>query len=94
MNRVLRPYLDRFAAVYLDDIVVYSRTFEEHLVHLRKVLSMLRQHKLFAKWSKCLLGAEEMEYLGHIVSAAGVAPDPAKVAAVRDWPEPSSVHDV
>jgi transposase InsO family protein len=94
MNQVFSAYLDEFVIVYLDDVCVYSKSLEEHVVHLRQVLSLLRQHKLFAKRKKCVFAQPSVSYLGHIISAEGIATDPAKVAAVREWPVPSTVHDV
>ena len=82
MNDVLCPYLDKFASVYLDDILVYSTSMEEHIQHLRAVLTSLRSHQLCAKQSKCSFATDYMEYLGHIIDGHGVSPDPAKVAAV------------
>mgnify|MGYP002420028750 CR=1 FL=1 len=77
-----------------DDILIYSKTWADHLRHLRAVLDELRRHQLFVKRSKCTFGAPSVAYLGHIISAAGVAMDPAKVAAIYDWPPPRSVRAV
>ena len=74
--------------------MVYSKDLTAHLDHLRKVLSLLREHKLYAKWSKCLLATTRMEYLGHMVSTQGMALDPTKVAAICDWLVPTCAHDV
>ena len=73
--------MDKFDAVHLGNIVVYSKSLDEYVSYLQKILELLHEHKLFAKWSKCL-GAEQTEYLGHIVSEAGVAPDATKVSGV------------
>jgi hypothetical protein len=94
MNKVFAPYLDVFVVVYLDDILVYSKSLEEHVQHLRKVLSTLREHKLFAKRKKCEFAKADIQYLGHIISKDGVATDPAKVAAVQEWPVPTDVHAI
>jgi hypothetical protein len=91
MNSVLAPYLDRFVLVYLDDILIYSKSVKEHLVHLREVLSALRNAKLYCKLSKCLFCSEEVEYLGHVLTPHGVKMDPQKVSAILSWPEPTSV---
>ena len=72
--------------VYLDDILVFSRTWEDHLTHLRAVLAQLRAHTLFAKRSKCEFGLANVEFLGHVVGADGVRVDPSKAAAVASWP--------
>ena len=80
--------------MYLDDILVFSRSVSEHEEHLRWVLQRLREHKLFAKRSKSDFGMTEIEYLGHVVSPEGVRPDPEKLSAIRDWPVPTSVKAV
>jgi len=94
MNDVLRPFLRRFVLVFFDDILIYSSTWADHLGHLRAVPGMLLQHRLFVKRSKCSFGVSSIQYLGHIISADGVAMDPAKVQAVRDWPQPRSARAV
>ena len=91
MNNVLRDYLGKFVAAYLDDILIYSATLEEHLEHLRKVLLKLRENKLLAKESKCLFAKEGTEFLGHFGSADGIAVLPSKIKAVTDWPRPENV---
>ncbi|KAF0921295.1 hypothetical protein E2562_003099 [Oryza meyeriana var. granulata] len=78
MNDVLRPFLRRFVLVFFDDILIYSTTWADHLRHLRAVLDELRRHQLFVKRTKCSFGASSVAYLGHVISAAGVAMDPAK----------------
>ena len=94
MNDVLRPFLRRFVLVFFDDILIYSASWADHLRHLRAVLNMLRQHCLFVKRSKGAFGVDSVAYLGHIISAAGVAMDPAKVQAIHDWPQPRSARAV
>jgi transposase InsO family protein len=91
MNRVFAPYLNDFVLVYLDDVLVMSRTPEEHLAHLRVVLETLRAHKFHAKASKCEFGRSSLKFLGHIVSDGGVQVDPDKVKVLREWPVPRSV---
>ena len=90
MNDVLRPFLRRFILVFFDDILIYSKTWADHLRHLRAVLDELRRHQLFVKRTKCSFGASSVAYLGHVISAAGVAMDPAKVQAIHDWSAPRS----
>ena len=85
MNRIFRPYLDKFVIVFIDDILVYSKTEEEHVEHLRTVLQILRDGKLYAKLSKCEFWKSEVKFLGHVVSKQGIAVDPAKVEAVMNW---------
>ena len=93
MNDVLREFLNSFVAVYLDDILIYSKTFEEHMQHLQQVLEKLRQNKLFAKLSKCTFATQEVEYLGHILGPSGVRMDPHKINSIRNWPTPKSKKD-
>jgi len=94
MNEIFKQNLDDFIVVFLDDLMVYSKDPTRHLDHLRLVLETLRRHQFFAKLSKCTFGQKRVEFLGHIVSDAGIEMDPKKVAAVRDWPVPVSVREV
>jgi hypothetical protein len=94
MNDIFRPYLDDFVVIYLDDILIYSKNLKEHKEHVRKVLELLRAHKLYAKHSKCAFAQIEVEFLGHILSQEGIATDPRKVEAIRQWPQLKTVHDV
>jgi hypothetical protein len=86
--------LGRFVQVYCDDILIFSKTREEHIVHVRMVLETLRHHQLFAKASKCHLIRSSVGFLGHVISERGVAVDPRKVAAVAEWATPASCTDV
>lgn len=92
MNEVLRPFLRQFVLVFFDDILIYSASWAEHLRHIRAVFSVLRDHRLFLKQSKCSFGVPSVAYLGHVISAQGVAMDTSKVQAVLDWPIPRSVR--
>ena len=94
MNRVFRPYLDRFVIVFIDDILVYSRSELEHERHLGWVLQTLRQHQLYAKFSKCEFWLRRVGFLGHVVSADGIYVDPQKVEAVANWEQPTTVTEV
>eukprot|EP00253_Pinus_taeda_P012064 PITA_12064 len=94
MNGIFHPYLDQFVLIFIDDILIYSRTIEEHHEHLRIVLQTLRKHQLYAKFSKCDFFKEEIQYLGHVISKDGIAVDPEKIKAVMDWPIPKDVADV
>ena len=82
MNRVFHPYLDQFVVVFIDDIFVYSKDAQDHEQHLRIVLHILREKKLFAKLSKCEFWLKEMSFLGHIIFAEGIRVDPAKIEAI------------
>ncbi|MCG8669978.1 MAG: reverse transcriptase family protein, partial [Pseudomonadales bacterium] len=79
MHSIFREHLDTFVIIFLDDILVYSHSLEEHKMHVKKVLEVLREHKLYTKINKCLFFQQEVEYLGHIVGSDGVKPDPAKI---------------
>ena len=82
MHRVFQPYLDQFVIVFIDDILIYSQTHEEHELHLTIVLQNLREHKLYAKMRKCKFWMKEVKFLGHVVSEQSVVVDPAKIEAV------------
>ncbi|GBG80811.1 hypothetical protein CBR_g31367 [Chara braunii] len=94
MNRIFHNYLDKFIAVYLDDILILSRTVEEHAEHLKTVLGLLRQHQYKVNLEKCEFGRTKILYLGHEISADGLRPDDAKVASIHDWPRPQTVTEV
>ena len=94
MNRVFRPYLDRFVIVFIDDILVYLRSELEHEIHLGLVLQTLRQRQLYAKFSKCEFWLSQVGFLGHVVSANGIYVDPQKVEAVANWEQPTTVKEV
>ena len=82
MNRIFRPYLDKFVVVFIDDILVYSKTEREHAGHLRLVLQILREKKLYAKLSKCEFWIKEVKLFGHVASHGGISVDPSKLEAV------------
>ena len=94
MNSVFHEYLDKFVIVYIDDILVYSKTEDEHAEHLRLILTKLREHRLYAKFSKCEFWLKELIFLGHVVSAQGVSIFPDKIQSILDWKSPASVKDV
>ena len=93
-TRVFRPYLDSFAIVFIDDILVYSRSRDEHEQHLRIVLQTLRGQRDYAKFSKCEFWLESVAFLGHVVSKDDIMVDPAKIEAIRDWASPTSVTEI
>jgi hypothetical protein len=94
MNSIFKPILDRFVIVYLDDILIFSKTRQEHLADLDAVLKILQEHHLYANLNKCEFARDEVQYLGHIVNAHGVLPDPAKIKAIRDWPIPAHTREL
>nr|GEY83926.1 retrotransposon protein, putative, Ty3-gypsy subclass [Tanacetum cinerariifolium] len=94
MNRIFHKFLDKFVIVFIDDILVFSKSKEGHDDHLRTVLQTLRQEKLYAKFSKCEFWLSSVAFLGHIVSAEGITMDPAKVKAITKWPRPTSVTEL
>jgi len=91
MNKVFMEELDKFVVVFIDDILIYSRTAEEHAGHLRIVLEKLRQNQPYAKFSKCEFWLEKVAFLGHVLTAEGVAVDPAKIEAMIEWQQPKNV---
>nr|CAD39399.2 OSJNBb0089K24.9 [Oryza sativa Japonica Group] len=94
MNKVFMEYLDKFMVVFIDDILIYSRTREEHEEHLRLALEKLREHQLYAKYSKCEFWLSEVKFLGHVISAGGVAVDPSNVESVTNWEKPKTVSEI
>ena len=94
MNGIFKPYLDLFVIVFIDDILVYSKSKKEHEEHLRIVLEMLREKKLYAKFSKCEFWLDSVSFLGHVVSMDGVMVDPSKIEAVKSWVKPTNVTEV
>jgi hypothetical protein len=85
MNIVFMDYLDKFVVVFIDDILIYSQSEEEHVDHLKMVLQRLREHQLYAKLSKCEFWIEEVLFLGHIINKDRLAMDPKKVADILNW---------
>jgi hypothetical protein len=94
MNKVFMEYLDKFVVVFIDDILVYSRSGEEHEDHLHLVLQKLRDHKLYAILSQCEFWLKQVAFLGHIISKGGISVDPSKVQDVLSWNVPTSVGDI
>ena len=93
-NRVFKSYLDRFVVVSIDDILVYSKTREEHTNHLRIILQTLIDHQLFAKKEKCDFWMKEVKFLGHVVSQEEISVDPAKVEVILQWERPKNVSEI
>ena len=94
MNNVMHKYLDKFVVVFIDDILIYSNSQEEHKEHLKIILQKLREHKLFAKFSKCDFFKDKIQYLGHVVTKEGISVDPEKIRAIEYWAVPKDVTDV
>ena len=94
MNRMFKPYLDQFVIAFIDDILVYSKTQDEHEEHLRMVLQILREQKLYAKFKKCEFWLDEVMFWGHVISKDGIFVDPKKVEVVVNWPRPTNVSEI
>ncbi|GKB00220.1 putative reverse transcriptase domain-containing protein [Tanacetum coccineum] len=88
MNRVCRPYLDKFVIVFINDILIYSKTQEEHVEHIRLVLGLLKKEKLYAEFSNCEFWLREVQFLGHVINSKGIHVDPSKIEAVKNWKAP------
>jgi hypothetical protein len=94
MNRIFSQFLRQFVLVFFDDILIYSHNMEDHVRHLRTVLQLLRAHQLKAKMSKCTFATDQVEYLGHIISAAGVQTDPSKIQDIVSWQTPANISEL
>ena len=92
MNELFRPHLRKYIIVFFDDVLIYSRTWEDHLLHLENAFQLLLLGQFSLKLSKCSLAQQQLEYLGHIVSGEGVKPVPEKVDAILQWPPPKSIR--
>jgi hypothetical protein len=94
INLVFMPELDKFVVVFIDDILIYSQNKEEHAEHLQIILTRLREHQLYAKFSNCVFWVEEIQFLGHVLLAKGIAVDPSKFKDILEWKSPTTVHQV
>ena len=94
MNSIFMEELDVFVIIFIDDILIYFKTQKDHARHMHIVLQKLREHHLYAKFSKCEFWLEEVSFLGHVLSKDGIAVDPSKVQDVLDWNQPQNVHEI
>jgi hypothetical protein len=94
MNSIFAPYMRKFVLLFMNDILIYSRTLDDHVQHIRLVLQTLLQHKLFLKFKKCAFAQQNIEYLGHVISNDGVSTDPSKIDAMVNWHVPKSLTEV
>ncbi|CAA7043813.1 unnamed protein product [Microthlaspi erraticum] len=94
MNNVFRDCLDEFVIIFIDDILIYSKSPEEHTVHLSTVLKRLREHQLYVKLSKCSFWQREISFLGHVVSDKRVSVDPEKIKSIAEWPRPRNATEI
>lgn len=94
MNKVFMEYLDKFVVVFIDYILIFSKSEEEHEQHLRLVLEKLREHQLYAKFSKCQFWLNEVGFLAHTMTTSGLAVDPSKITMVTNWESPIDVKEV
>ncbi|GJX64342.1 putative reverse transcriptase domain-containing protein [Tanacetum coccineum] len=94
MNRVCKPYLDKFVIVFIDDILIYSKHKQEHKEHLKIILELLKKEELYAKFSKCEFWIPKVQFLGHVIDSEGIHVDPAKIESIKDWTSPKSPTEI
>nr|GFC67250.1 reverse transcriptase domain-containing protein [Tanacetum cinerariifolium] len=94
MNRVCKPYLDKFVIVFIDDILIYSKNEKEHEEHLKAILGLLKEEKLYAKFSKCEFWIPKVQFLGHVIEIRGIHVDPAKIESIKDWASPKTPTEI
>ncbi|GKD95466.1 putative reverse transcriptase domain-containing protein [Tanacetum coccineum] len=94
MNRVCKPYLDKFMIVFIDDILIYSRNEKEHEEHLKAIMKLLKKEELYAKFSKCEFWIPKVQFLGHVIDSQGIHVDPAKIESIKDWASPKTPTEI
>nr|GFC27029.1 putative reverse transcriptase domain-containing protein [Tanacetum cinerariifolium] len=94
MNRVCKPYLDRFVIVFIDDILIYSKNIKEHEEHLKLILKLLKEEELYAKFSKCEFWLSKVQFLSHVIDSEGIHASPAKIEAIKDWESPKTPTEI
>nr|GEY35972.1 putative reverse transcriptase domain-containing protein [Tanacetum cinerariifolium] len=94
MNRVCKPYLDKFVIIFIDDILIYSKNEQEHGEHLKLILELLKREKLYAKFSKCEFWIPKIHFLGHVIDSRGIHVDPAKIESIKDWASPKTPTEI
>ncbi|GKB93733.1 putative reverse transcriptase domain-containing protein [Tanacetum coccineum] len=94
MNRVCKPYLDKFVIVFIDDILIYSNDKKEHEEYLKVILELLKKEKLYANFSKCEFWIPKVQFLGHVIDSRGIHVDPAKIESIKDWAYPNTPTEI
>ncbi|GJX16364.1 putative reverse transcriptase domain-containing protein [Tanacetum coccineum] len=94
MNRVCKPYLDKFVIIFIDDILIYSKSKEEHAEHLKLILELLKKEELYAKFSKCEFWLLKVRFLGHVIDSEGIHVDPTKIESIKDWASPKTLTEI
>ncbi|GJY57304.1 putative reverse transcriptase domain-containing protein [Tanacetum coccineum] len=94
MNRVCKPYLDKFVIVFIDDILIYSKSKQEHAEHLKLILELLKKEELYAKFSKCEFWILKVQFFGHVIDSQGIQVDPAKIESIKDWTSPKTLTEI
>ncbi|GJY81028.1 putative reverse transcriptase domain-containing protein [Tanacetum coccineum] len=94
INRVCKPYLEKFMIVFIDDILIYSKSKQEHEEHLKFILELLTKEELYAKFSKCEFWILKVQFLGHVIDSQGIHVDPAKIESIKDWASPTTLTEI